>query len=266
MKRILKLLAHLYPSTWRHRYGAEYEALLDDATPRPQDAFNILWGAIKMQLTSRSFVRIILPCAIAGALIATAISFAIQPRYVSQTLITVTESAPVTEDNLKQILLSLQPSVLNRDFLTSVIQKYDLYPGERATMSLDKVLDKMSQSIAVRPLHSSPAKVATAEDKNTIGFAIDFVYSDPHLAQLVEGDLVSRFVEANLSRRENSASADRPQPGEVFRVADAPDLPNSPTFPKRGVFALGGLAAGLLFGLILATIIGPRHNTTTVSS
>jgi hypothetical protein len=33
MKRILKMLARLYPLSWRGRYGVEYEALLDDATP-----------------------------------------------------------------------------------------------------------------------------------------------------------------------------------------------------------------------------------------
>jgi hypothetical protein len=89
MRRILKLLTRLYPSAWRNRYGTEYEALLDDATPRPQDAFNVLWGAIKMQLTSRSFVRIIFPCTIAGALIAAVISFTVPPRYVSQTTVTI---------------------------------------------------------------------------------------------------------------------------------------------------------------------------------
>lgn len=49
MKRIMKFLARLYPSTWRTRYGAEYEALLDDATPRPRDAFDVAWVAVKLQ-------------------------------------------------------------------------------------------------------------------------------------------------------------------------------------------------------------------------
>jgi hypothetical protein len=261
MKRILKLLARLYPSAWQSRYGAEYEALLDDTTPHPQDAFNVLWGAIKMQLTNRSFVRIVLACTIAGALIAAAFSFTLSPRYRSQTVITVTESAPITGGDLKEILATLRDSTLNRDFLASVIQTHNLYPSERATMPLDKVLDKMLQSIEVRPWHYSPAKIVTTEDQNTIGFAIDFVYSDAHLAQLVEGDLSSQLVKANVSRRENYALADRLRPSEVFRVEDTPNLPNGPFFPQRGIFAFGGLLAGLFCGLILAAILGSRQDT-----
>ena len=34
MKRILKWLARLYPSAWRNRYGAEYEALLEQTQRR----------------------------------------------------------------------------------------------------------------------------------------------------------------------------------------------------------------------------------------
>jgi len=32
---------------------------------------------------------------------------------------------------------------------------------------------------------------------------------------------------------------------------DAPNLPDTPVFPKRIVFALGGFAGGLVFGLLL---------------
>jgi hypothetical protein len=33
MRRLLRLAAWLYPPAWRDRYGAEFEALLDDAGP-----------------------------------------------------------------------------------------------------------------------------------------------------------------------------------------------------------------------------------------
>ena len=50
MKRIMRFLARLYPSGWRERYGAEFGALLEDATPSAHNAYDILWGAFKMQL------------------------------------------------------------------------------------------------------------------------------------------------------------------------------------------------------------------------
>lgn len=39
------------------------------------------------------------------------------------------------------------------------------------------------------------------------------------------------------------------QEGEQFRVLDAPSLPTTPSFPKKSVFAGGGLAAGFALGL-----------------
>ena len=89
MKRILKLLARLYPLSWRTRYGAEYEALLEEASPRPRDAFDVFWGAIKMQMTAQRFARIVLPCTLVGGIAAFAISFARPALYRSQTLILV---------------------------------------------------------------------------------------------------------------------------------------------------------------------------------
>jgi polysaccharide chain length determinant protein (PEP-CTERM system associated) len=39
------------------------------------------------------------------------------------------------------------------------------------------------------------------------------------------------------------------QKGEQFRVLDAPNIPTSPSFPKKGVFVGGGLAAGFALGV-----------------
>jgi polysaccharide chain length determinant protein (PEP-CTERM system associated) len=55
-----------------------------------------------------------------------------------------------------------------------------------------------------------------------------------------------------LKKRENSAMAtdlEHEQQGENFRVLDAPSLPTSPSFPKKLVFAGGGLGAGLALSL-----------------
>ncbi len=60
------MLARLYPAAWQARYGAEYEALIEDAEPRARDGVDVLWGAMTMRVTARSFVRIVLPCALLG--------------------------------------------------------------------------------------------------------------------------------------------------------------------------------------------------------
>ena len=47
--------------------------------------------------------------------------------------------------------------------------------------------------------------------------------------------------------------------GEQFTVMDAPNLPDSPTYPKRPLFAMGGLAAGLAFGLGIVGLLEYRN-------
>ena len=56
-------------------------------------------------------------------------------------------------------------------------------------------------------------------------------------------------------KRDDSAMAtnlERKQEGEQFRVLDPANLPTSPSFPNRPLFALGGLGGGLALGLGLA--------------
>jgi len=64
-----------------------------------------------------------------------------------------------------------------------------------------------------------------------------------------------QFYNTLLTKMNESSMAtalERRQQGEQFRVMDAPNLPEEPTFPNRFTFAAGGLAAGLFLGLLLA--------------
>jgi uncharacterized protein involved in exopolysaccharide biosynthesis len=53
----------------------------------------------------------------------------------------------------------------------------------------------------------------------------------------------------------------RRQQGEQFRVLDPPSLPQEPIFPNRRLFAFGGLAAGLGFGLGIAVLLETQDTT-----
>jgi len=57
-----------------------------------------------------------------------------------------------------------------------------------------------------------------------------------------------QFYNALLTKMNESSMAtalEHRQQGEQFRVMDAPNLPDEPTFPNHRNFAGGGLAAGL---------------------
>lgn len=52
MKRALKFLARLYPARWRDRYGAEFDALLDDISPNFRDLGDVLGDVLRVRMTS----------------------------------------------------------------------------------------------------------------------------------------------------------------------------------------------------------------------
>jgi uncharacterized protein involved in exopolysaccharide biosynthesis len=52
-----------------------------------------------------------------------------------------------------------------------------------------------------------------------------------------------------------ASDLERRQEGEEFRVLDAPNLPDQPSFPNRPVFALAGFVGGLGLGLGLAYVL-----------
>jgi polysaccharide chain length determinant protein (PEP-CTERM system associated) len=54
---------------------------------------------------------------------------------------------------------------------------------------------------------------------------------------------------------EISTQLEKQQQGEQFRILDSANLPASPTFPNRPLFALGGLGGGLGLGLALALLL-----------
>ncbi len=69
------------------------------------------------------------------------------------------------------------------------------------------------------------------------------------------------FYDRLLSEMNNAKMAtdlERRQEGEQFRVMDQPNLPDSPNYPKRPIFAMGGLAGGLALGLLIVGLLEYR--------
>jgi polysaccharide chain length determinant protein (PEP-CTERM system associated) len=68
-------------------------------------------------------------------------------------------------------------------------------------------------------------------------------------------DTALQFYNTLLTKMNESTMAtalERRQQGEQFHVMDAPNLPDEPAFPNLRIFAGGGLAFGLMLGLLIA--------------
>jgi polysaccharide chain length determinant protein (PEP-CTERM system associated) len=79
------------------------------------------------------------------------------------------------------------------------------------------------------------------------------VTRDHATAQAFYDDLLNKM---NLAKM--GTDLEKRQQGENFKIMDAPNLPEAPTFPNRLVFALGGLVGGLVLGLAIVALIEYR--------
>jgi capsular polysaccharide biosynthesis protein len=61
-----------------------------------------------------------------------------------------------------------------------------------------------------------------------------------------------------LNQSQMATDLEHRQEGETFSLLDEANLPDSPTYPKRRVFASGGLGAGLILGLLLTALLEYR--------
>jgi capsular polysaccharide biosynthesis protein len=73
---------------------------------------------------------------------------------------------------------------------------------------------------------------------------------DNQTAQAFYDDLLKKMDDSKMA-----TDLERRQQGEQFRVMDEANLPEEPFFPKRPVFVMEGLAAGLLLGLVIVGLL-----------
>jgi polysaccharide chain length determinant protein (PEP-CTERM system associated) len=77
-------------------------------------------------------------------------------------------------------------------------------------------------------------------------------------------DTALQFYNALLTKMNQSSMAtalEHRQQGEQFRVMDAANLPDAPTFPNHFMFSGGGFASGLALGLLLAALLEYRDKS-----
>ena len=145
---------------------------------------------------------LILICAVLFMAAGIAISHTLPPRYVSQTLVLIEQQKvpedyvkPVVNEDLSARLASMREQILSRSRIEPIIERFNLYAGNKATM--DDRVDMTRKAIGINPIPSG--------SRGMPGFYITFKAQDAHTAQQVCGEITSLFISANLSAREESA-------------------------------------------------------------
>jgi len=255
MKRWIRLAVGLYPPDWRNRYGAEFGALLEDVGPCWRDFWDLLRGALSMQMKQMwTFRRVTAACGLAGAIIAAIVAFQIDNRYVSNVVLRLSAPAGANADDgaMTKQLQQLTETSLTRTSLTDIIQnkKLDLYRRERQHMPLEDIVQSMKKDIQIMRLRPTGGEQSNA-------FQIQFKYSDPVIAQAVTRELTDHMLDMNLARALNQAKGAAPdRTPTILEVLDPANLPQRPFYPNRPVIAALGLIGGLALG---ATVMGVRR-------
>ena len=239
MKPPIRWAAGLYPARWRERYGAEFAALLDEMRPRWRDFFDILRGAILMQLKLPGSGKTVAWLAAAGLIVAAVVAFRTDDRWVSTAVI---EIQPQNAGDHRAVLNKLneaQQEILSRHSLGQIIVAEDIYKKERTTDPLEDIIQNMrNHALMIRMVPRADKREQTRE-----AFTVSFEYPDRFKARAVARDVTMAF------EQQVSGAG-----GPSVQLLDPPSLPQAPAGPNRALIITLGLAFGLAAGVALLGI------------
>jgi len=110
---------------------------------------------------------------------------------------------PVVNDDLNHRLSSMSEQVLSRSRLQPIIQKLNLFAGERNPAKQEDVVDRLRKAIDVELMQP----MSGSENRQPPGFHVSVTFDDPHLAQQICTEITSMFMEQNVKSRERKSVA-----------------------------------------------------------
>jgi hypothetical protein len=130
----------------------EFDALLEDINPGWLEFADILRGALTMQMTkATTYLKLAGGLAVAGVIVAAAISLGVSGRYVSSAVIQMTEPQdplrPASKDALDERvafqLEEFEQEMLSNTSIEAMIRSLDLYRAERRRVPIGDVAEQM---------------------------------------------------------------------------------------------------------------------------
>jgi len=149
-------------------------------------------------------------------------------------------AATVTDEDTQKASASEPPEIRQ---LRLQIHQYDqvIATATRDQARLQQQIGSYQSKVAISPAVEEQYKVLTR---------------DYDTAQKNYQDLLTK-----RDASETTQEVEKSQLGEQFQLLGPADLPDAPSFPKRWLFALGGLAAGLTLGFGLAFVFEMKDDS-----
>lgn len=148
-------------------------------------------------------------------IVATIAAFALPTLYRSSaTLLIESQELPTTVAEspgtgmIDQRIAKIRERVLSRGDLIGLIEQYDLYPAERRSKPLSKIIENMRKATSVGALQGDigPQQTSAPGQSNTIALNMTFDYPDAVKSQEVLQSFVSSFLKMDSDVVENQAS------------------------------------------------------------
>jgi len=131
-------------------------------------------------------------------------SLVLPKKYTSSTLVLVEQPTvpkdlikPVITDDLNQRMASMKAQIFSRSRLEMIINKFNLYPQQRATTHMEDLVEKLKSALNVELIQP----MAGAADREPPGFNVSVTFDNPQLAQQICQEITSMFMEQNATVR-----------------------------------------------------------------
>jgi uncharacterized protein involved in exopolysaccharide biosynthesis len=154
----------------------------------------------------------VLTCLLAMLVLGVVAAFGLPRTYRSTaTLLVQSQDLPTTivdsptNGAVEQRIARIREQVLSRGDLIQLIEQDDLYPAERRTKPLSKIIEQMRHATSVGALSSDIGQQSGTQN-NTIAIAMSFDYADPAKAQAVLQSFVSKFLTMDSQDVEDQAT------------------------------------------------------------
>lgn len=155
------------------------------------------------------------------------VAVALPPLYQSSGIILI-EQQEIPQEMVRSTITSfadqrihvISQRVMTRANLTTIVDKYNLYPEEREDEPMEVVLEKMRDSIKMETMSADVVDPRNGRPTQaTIAFTVSFDHESPALAQKVANELVSLYLNENLkSRSESTTEASKFMSDEVNKL------------------------------------------------
>ena len=165
-----------------------------------------------LQIIKRRKWQLIVPTAVLS-IIALLTALLIPPVYRSSATILI-ERQEIPDDLVRTTVTSyadqriqvISQRVMTTTNLSTLIEKYDLYPDIRRKESINAAVEGMREKINLEMISADVLDPQSGRAQSaTIAFSLSFDHGSPEIAQRVTSDLVSLFLSENLERRAAAA-------------------------------------------------------------